>query len=124
MRSVLTKVASILFGLTIIAGLLYGVLWIFRSLGAYVRSLGSELGGDVITVGGAIIVASITVVFGQYLRGRAEIRAKLRERKIEIYDTFLTELFNRLSGGGETDDEDDEKIVEFLRSWQSKIVLR
>ena len=112
-----------------LGGLLYGFYFLLRAGARFIKSLDASVSGDVITMSGAIVVAAISVVLGQYLKSRSEIRADLRERKIEVYDEFLRELFNRLTGNSDKEDyngeeEVDKELVKFLQNWQRKMVLR
>lgn len=121
------KTFALLFGLAVLGGVLYASYWLLKSAARFIKSLDASVSGDVITMSGAIMVAAISVVLGQYLKSSYEIRADLRERKIEVYDEFLRELFNRLTSNSDKDDdgeEVDEELVKFLQNWQRKMVLR
>src|SRR5207247_1517114 len=67
----------------------------------------------------AVFVATLTIVLGRYLERKKEIDAHFREKKTEIYDSFLKEFFKVFHSP--TDESID--LVPFLREWQRQLIL-
>ena len=68
-----------------------------------------------------IVTSTLTIVLGKYFEGRRQAEAALRDRKIDVYDTFVSKLFNLFGGGEEPIAGDD--LVPFLRETQRKLLL-
>jgi hypothetical protein len=63
-------------------------------------------------------------MLGRYYERKREIEAHFREKKIEIYDDFLKELFSVFHSVGEEEGEvESDGLVDFLREWQRTLVL-
>lgn len=72
-----------------------------------------------------VLVATITLILGKRLERRKEIEAHFREKKIGIYDEFLSEFFSIFYSVG-ADDEvipESDNMLEFLKKFQQKLLL-
>jgi len=101
-----------------------GVRGIWRTL----ISVNPDLAVAVIVSAATLLASTITVMLGRYFERKREIEAHFRAEKIKIYDEFLAELFKVFHSANEvsTDqggEETNEKMVQFLREWQRKLVL-
>ncbi len=69
-----------------------------------------------------IIGSTLAIMIGRSLEKRRELEALHRDRKIPIYDEFLTGI---LKGFQDPDAESfkDEKFVEFLKTWHRRLIL-
>lgn len=80
------------------------------------------LSAAILTAASTVIVSTLAIVLGRYFERKKDIEAAYREKKTEIYDTFLQELF-KIFYGIEKSGAKPEEIVGFLRDWQRKIIL-
>lgn len=79
-----------------------------------------QLAAAVVAATAATIGGTVTIMLGRYFERKREIESHFRTKKIEIYDSFLVELFKtfRDDAKGES-----KELVEFLREWQRTVVL-
>ena len=112
-------------GFAIICGGLYLFYFLIAGVGSFIASIDSDVGKQIVAVSGAVMIAAITVVLGQNLKTRAEIRASLRERKIEVYERFIEKLMETFYGA-KTDSEPEESddLVDFLQKFQTDLIMR
>jgi hypothetical protein len=76
-----------------------------------------------IFAGAATIIAStIVVVVSRYYESKREREAAHRDKKIELYDKFLSKLFEIFLGGNEKKQKPEE-LVPFLREVQRQLIL-
>ena len=88
------------------------------------RQLETPVSVGILSAMTTVLVATLTVALGRYYERKKDIEAAYRQRKTEIYDEFLKEMFRVFYGSQETrDGAATDALVEFLREWQRKIVL-
>ena len=95
------------------------VYYIISGVWVKFRVLEEKIALAFLTAATTVIVATLTVVLGRYYGRKKDIEAHFREKKIVIYDDFLKEFFELMTGEkGKPDD-----MVSFLREWQRKMIL-
>ena len=67
-----------------------------------------------------IIVAVITIVGGRYAERKKDIEAKLRDRKVAIYDKFIGTLMEQMLN---SDKPNNNELILYLRSNTKDFVL-
>jgi hypothetical protein len=79
------------------------------------------------TVAVAIVAGSVTIVtsattiaLGKYYEGKRQAEAAIRDKKIELYDSFVSKLFTLFGGEGAAN---DAELAPFLRETQRKLLL-
>lgn len=122
--STLKIVASslVLLALCIAAG--YGVIWLVGTTWTGITNADDKIAVAIVAGFFSIIGAAVTVTLGRHYDRKKDIEAAFRERKIEIYDKFLIELFKTLHGKATEEQKDEsEDLVHFLQDWQRTLVL-
>lgn len=116
------QILSMLLGLGIVGGL----LWLFYKIIALVFQTLSTLDSNVsiaIVAGSATILAStLTVVITRYYQTKRDREAAHRDKKIDLYDEFLSKLFE-IFLGDDKEKKNNKNLVAFLREIQRKITL-
>ncbi len=120
----LIKFLSIILALTLIAGVVFLVVWAIQGFFDYVSTVPKELAASLIAGAVTILVATVTIMIGRYYERKKELDALYRDKKTEIYDEFLKEFFNiYFSGGEKSADQPDKDLVSFLREFTRKLIL-
>ncbi len=104
-------------GLVIIFFLI--VYLLLRSIWHQFIKLDTNLAVGLLTAVTTVLVTTLTIVVGRYLERKKEVEAHYREKKTEIYDSFLREFF-KLSHNPSDEGGD---LVSFLRDWQRQMIL-
>ena len=106
-------------------------VWIVGTIWAALVSVDSKLALGMVTAFTTVVVATLTLTLGKYFERRREIDTHFREKKTEMYDEFLKELYKVFHSAGEDSAGDDldeaaesEELVDFLRLWQQELLLR
>ncbi len=128
-RSALLGFVLLIAMLTAIFGAAY---WGISSAWTAFSALDKTVAVAIVTASATVTVSTITVVIGRYLERKRESDALHRDKKIVMYDEFLTKIFtyfaNEESHRGDSDTPSDPKAVEremaeFLRESQRKFIL-
>ena len=117
------KALSLLFGLALIIGIVWGTYWLLSEIWGQFKSLDSTVALAAITAFTTVSVSTLTVVLGKYYERKKDIEAHYRQTKTEIYDEFLKEFFKVFYSEHDEDDAEAKSLVDFLREWQRKMVL-
>jgi hypothetical protein len=116
------QILSMLLGLGIVGGL----LWLFYKIIALVFQVLSTLDSNVsiaIVAGSATILAStLTVVITRYYQTKRDREVAHRDKKIDLYDEFLSKLFE-IFLGDDKEKKNNKNLAAFLRETQRKIIL-
>ncbi len=99
-------------------GILVVVNWLLRVS----KSLDPTVAAAILAAATTVIVSTLTVMLGRYYERKKDHEAAYRERKTEIYDSFLKELF-KIFQSVEGVDKKSEDMAQFLREWQRKMIL-
>jgi hypothetical protein len=111
--------------LTALAGLFgFGwlLLWVFDYVWTGISGTDDKLAVAIIAGFFSILGASLTVTLGRHFDRKREIEKHFREKKIEIYDKFLVELF-KVFHEADKSSADEDKVTQFLQEWQRTLVL-
>ena len=114
-------VLSIIVAIVVIAALLGVIYWVISSVWDALISVDAKLAVGIVAAVTTVLGATLTVTVGKYLERKHAVEAAFRERKVEIYDGFLEELFKLLGQEGKPD---DSGLVDFLREWQRKLTVQ
>ncbi|MBW3527904.1 hypothetical protein KO533_15255 [Shewanella sp. NKUCC05_KAH] len=117
------KALSLMFGLALIIGMVWGTYWLLSQIWGQFKSLDSTVALAAITAFTTVSVSTLTVVLGKYYERKKDIEAHYRQTKTEIYDEFLKEFFKVFYSEHDEDDAEAKSLVDFLREWQRKMVL-
>jgi hypothetical protein len=117
------KALSLLFGLALLIGIVWGTYWLLSQIWGQFKSLDSTVALAAITAFTTVSVSTLTVVLGKYYERKKDIEAHYRQTKTEIYDEFLKEFFKVFYSEHDEDDAEAKSLVDFLREWQRKMVL-
>jgi hypothetical protein len=114
----------LLLGVAILIGCLWFSWWAIQSVWTAISSTQNPASVAIVAGFFSIIGATFTVTLGRHFDRRKEIEAAFREKKIAIYDEFLTELFKIFQQPQDaSDDPDETDLVSFLQEWQKTLVL-
>ncbi len=122
MKTFLIKSKGFFLGLiliSVIGALLAGVYWVISSVWEELISIDAKLAIGIVAAVGTVFGATLTVTLGKYFERKQAVEAHFRERKVEIYDEFLKELFKLFGYEGRL----DEGFVPFLQEWKRKMVV-
>ena len=108
------------FGFIFFAALIFGVYWLISSIWEQFTLLDEKIAVAALTAFSTVTVSTITIVVGKYYERKKDIEAHYRTKKTEIYDEFLKKLFETFF---DSDTQDSEQLVTFLREWQRKVIL-
>jgi len=109
-----------LFIVITLAFLAWGILWIFGYIWTGISNTDDKLSVAIVAGFFSVLGAALTVSLGRHFDRKREIEATFREKKIEIYDGFLVELFKVFHGN---EGSNEGELVEFLQEWQRTLVL-
>jgi hypothetical protein len=88
----------------------------------YLAGVPKEIGGALIAAVATVFVSTLTVVVGRYFERKRELDALYRDKKVEIYDTFLKRFF-ALFHSPDSPDVDTDEMVAFLREFSRSLLL-
>ncbi len=116
------QILSMLLGL----GFVSGLLWLFYKIIALVfqalTTFDSEVSIAIIAGSAAILASTLTVVITRYYQAKRDREAAHRDKKIDLYDEFLSKLYEMFLGDDEKK-KNNENLVPFLREIHRKITL-
>lgn len=120
MKSLIKQAVTILLLLLLTGAVLWGVYWAISSIWSALISVDAKLAVGLVAAVTTILGATLTVTIGKYLERKHAVEAAFRERKVEIYDGFLKEVFKLFGREGKPH---DSGLVKFLREWQRKLIV-
>ena len=108
-----------------------GLAWLaIRAIGfawSEFTSLDKTVAAAIVAGVFTVLATTITVMVGRYFEEKRKQSELHRERKIEMYDTFIARIFNMFTGNDEPEDGDNENVetelIDFLRESQRKFLL-
>lgn len=95
------------------------LFWLGRGIWRQFVALDANLAVGLLTAVSTVLVATLTIVLGRYFERKKEVEAHYREKKTEIYDSFLKEFF----GLFHSPDKENVDLVPFLQEWQRQMIL-
>lgn len=113
----LRRLAQLLLGVVLLAVLGLVIFMVVRAVWRELIAVNADLAIAVITGATTILAATGAIVLGRYYERAREREAHFREKKVEIYDEFLSEFFKLFYS------QEQQDLVAFLREWQRKILL-
>lgn len=118
------NVLSTTFALVIVCFFGWLVYWVVSQVWGQFKLIDPKLSVGILTASTTVIVATLSVVLGKYMERKKDIESHYREKKIQIYDEFLSEFFKLFYSDDVQDPSDDNwALVGFLREWQRKMIL-
>jgi hypothetical protein len=116
------QILSMLLGLGIVGGL----LWLFYKIIALVfktlSAIDSNLSIAIVAGSATILASTLTVVITRYYQTKRDREVAHRDKKIDLYDEFLSKLFE-IFLGDDKEKKYNKSLVAFLREIQRKITL-
>ena len=88
------KAASWFFSLTLLAALVWGIIWLASQIWGQFKLLDPQISIGILTAATTVIVATLTVVLGKYYERMKDIEAHYRVKKTEIYDESYVSFSN------------------------------
>lgn len=104
-------------------GIVVLIVWAVKSYFIYISEVPKEIGAALVAGTVTILVATLTITIGRYFERKRELDALYREKKTEIYDSFLRKFFSMSEAGGRSNDEPDPELVDFLREFTRTLIL-
>lgn len=117
------KILSIIFAISLLSLLVWIIYWIITQVWGQFKLLDPKVSVAILAASTTVIVSTLTVVLGKYYERKRDIEAHYREKKLEIYDEFLSEFFKVFHSSNDDDKTENTDLVNFLREWQRKIIL-
>jgi len=119
---------QVILGLVLITIILGLIIWGLSTVWSWFSSLDPKLAAGLVTASSTVVVATLTLVVGRYFERVKEAESHLREKKIEMYDEFLQELFKLFNSvkdekEGTPEEVESDDLVEFLQEWQRKLIV-
>jgi hypothetical protein len=119
MRHKLQHAVTIILGFAVIGSVAWCLFWLGRGIWRQFVALDANLAVGLLTAVSTVLVATLTIVLGRYFERKKEVEAHYRERKTEIYDSFLKEFFRLFH----SPDKENVDLVPFLQEWQRQMIL-
>ncbi|XOV87361.1 MAG: hypothetical protein ACFHX7_20795 [Pseudomonadota bacterium] len=99
-----------------------------REIWRALASVDARLAVGVVAGFATVVAATVTVSLGKYFERKQGVESHFRDRKLEIYDEFLKELFRVFfESNPDADDplgeQRSSELVDFLREWQRKMIV-
>jgi len=114
------KTLHVLLALLFLGVVTFSIYWLLSAVWDQLKNVDEKLAIGLVTAATTILVSTLTVVMGRYFERKKDIEASFREKKITIYDDFLREFFNLMES---KNNKKQDKMVDFLREWQRKMIL-
>jgi hypothetical protein len=124
-QAVFYKIVSVLILLgtmALVILLVWGGIKFLLYLFLILPTLDTNIAAAIIAASATIVTSVSAVVLGKYFQAKAERKAAHRDKKVELYDTFLKKLFDIFLGSDEGGSI-PEDFVPFLRDIQRKLIL-
>jgi hypothetical protein len=118
----LAPILAFIFAVTLLFGAAAALWEGGKRLAGYVATVPKEMGVALVAAAATIFVSTLTVVVGRYFERKKELDVLYRDKKVEIYDQFLKQLFASLHGAP-TPESQEEEMVPFLREFMRKLLL-
>ena len=113
------QVLSVGFALVFLIAVLFGLGRLAVTIWRSFMSLNPNVAVGLLTAITTITVATGTITLGRYFERKKEVEAHFRQRKSEIYHSFLVEFFSMYY----TSEQGTPDLTEFLRQWQTQGIL-
>ena len=116
---------SVGIGFLILGAICWAIFVLGRSTIALFASLEPAVLASLITASVTAIGAVLAVVVGRYYQVKYEEKIAHRDKKIELYDTVVSKLFDIFTGNenSETEGDEPDDLVAFLRETQKDLIL-
>ena len=85
----LKKLLAATFPFIILIIIIFIVVKVIFSLVQYIKALDSAVSVAILTGSTTILVSTLTIVIGKYYERKRDTEAKIRDNKIEMYDSWL-----------------------------------
>lgn len=108
---------SVLLGLALLGAIAVCFGFFLRWLWHQLTDINPDLAVGVLTASTTVIVATVTVMLGRYYERRREVDTHFRDKKLDIYDSMLKELFDL------DKQHQSLELAKFFREWQRKMIV-
>ena len=85
--------------------------------------MNSDVAIAVITVSSTILISVLGLIISRYFQQKREQEVAHRDKKTEMYDAYLKELFDLLKLLDKKHTVNPEELATFLRDFQRKLIL-
>lgn len=118
------KIINLLLGISLMAGLFYGLYLTMNYLIDTLNSLQKEVSAAIIAGMVTIIISIISITIGKYYERKMVIEKELRDKKIPMYEEFI-EFFLNLFLAEKTKDKEisEEEMVNFFNKFTQKLMV-
>lgn len=118
------KIINVILGLSLIAGLVYGLYSIVNYLIDILASLQQEVSATIIAGMVTIIVSILSITIGKYYERKMVIEKELREKKIPMYEEFIKFFLNVFLAEKTKDKEmSEDEMVDFFNKFTQKLLV-
>ena len=85
--------------------------------------MSSDVAVAVVTISGTILISALGLIISRYFQQKREQEVAHRDKKTEMYDTYLKKLFDLLKFLDKKHTGNTEELTTFLREFQRKLIL-
>ncbi len=123
-RLSIASVVVLLAGIALLGLLFWGAARLLMFLLRVLSTLDPNVAAAIIAGSTTIIAAILALTIGKYFEAKAQRRAAHRDKKINLYDSFLERLWPLFTGGApEGQTTEDLVPVKFLREMHRSLIL-
>jgi len=105
---------------------LYGIWRLLLYLIAALKSLNPQIAAPIIAASGTVLAAVLAVVLGQAYAKRRELEEAHRQKKIELYKSFVdqtTRVLKEERKGGKMDPRLESKLTGFFQEFNAELSM-
>jgi len=120
-KSTFSKAFGFILGLLLLGGILYGTYFLLAGAVDVFLKIDKQVALGVVAASGTIIVSVATIVLTKYYEKKKQIEADLREKKIAVYQDFISLLFKVLLN--EIDVNDPKVLNRAFMDFTEKLIV-
>jgi hypothetical protein len=119
----MARILSFIFGLLLIASLVYGAFELIRIGLTAFAALDKTLAAAIIAASATVIVSVTTVVLGNVYASRIQVQKENRDRKIPVYEHLLTFFFRFMNSEKTGEVFDEVELVKFGQEFNRQFMV-
>ena len=105
---------------------LYGVGRLILQLIAFLKSLDPQIAAPIIAASWTVLAAVLAVVIGQVYTKRRELEEVHRQKKTDLYKSFVNKtnkVLKEMHKGGEIDPQFHDELVEYFQDFHAELSM-
>lgn len=129
MSSKFNQLVQPVMGMALLIGFIILIYEIIILLIDFIKALDPNLAAGLLTASTTVIASISAITLGKYFERKREIESHFRDKKVDIYNSFLVEFYGVTTDQKQHESKSDEEIVadeemvKFLNDWQRQMIL-